>query len=78
MVKKNLLCGTVLAETLTVAQQVMKFAALYGTRSFVTLFRSHHSVSYIQSTPSHPTSLTSILILSYVRGGQTFGLSDLL
>jgi hypothetical protein len=45
------------------------FTAFYGTRRFITMFTKalHWSLSWarsIQSTPSHPISLRSILILS--------------
>jgi hypothetical protein len=50
-------------------QLVKKFPAIYRVRIFITAFTSAHhwSVSWarcIQSTPSHPTSLRSILMLS--------------
>ena len=54
---------------LTGPQLVKKFPAFYGTRGFITLFRSacHLSLSWassIQSITSHPASWRSILILS--------------
>jgi hypothetical protein len=51
-------------ESLTV-QPLKNFPAYYGTRRFNTVFTwaLHWSLS-IQSTPSHPISLRSILILS--------------
>jgi hypothetical protein len=54
---------------------VMKFRAFYGTRRFITVFTTarHWSLSWArctQSTPSHPISLRSILILSsHLRPG---------
>jgi hypothetical protein len=56
--------------------------AFYGTRRFITVFtRAHHrSLSWprsIQSIPSHPISLRSILILStHLRLGLPSGLSS--
>jgi hypothetical protein len=53
---------------------------LYGSRRFITMFTTarHWSLSSarcIQSTPSHPNSLTSILMLSsHLRPGITTGL----
>jgi hypothetical protein len=60
----------VLLEKLTVAQLVKKFSALYGTRCFITVFTTarHCPLSWarwIQSTPSHPVSVRSILILYF-------------
>ena len=51
-------------------QLVKKFPTFYGTRRFITAFRSarHLSLSWarsIQYIPPHPTSWRSILILSY-------------
>ena len=59
----------VLLKKLTGSQLVKKLPAFYGTRRFITAFTSarHLSLSQaslIQSTPSHPTSWRSILILS--------------
>ena len=59
----------VLLENPTGLQLVKKFPAFYGTRWFITAFTCarHLSLSWassIQSTPSHPTSWRSILILS--------------
>ena len=58
-----------LLENLTGFQLVNKFPAFYGTRRFITALTSarHLSLSWassIQSTPPHPTSWRSILILS--------------
>ena len=60
----------VLYQKLTGSQLVKKFSALYGTRRFVTAFTSarHLSLSRassIQSITPHPTSLSSVLILSF-------------
>jgi hypothetical protein len=59
-----------LLEKLTVAHLVKKFPSVYGTRKFITVFTTtrHWSLSWarcIQSTPSNPVSLRSILILFY-------------
>jgi len=59
----------VLLEKLAGSQLVKKFPAFYGTRSFITAFKSacHLSLSWassIQSIPPHPTSRRPILILS--------------
>ena len=59
----------VLLEQLTGFQLVKKFPAFYGTRRLITAFTSAHHLSLpwassIQSIPPHPTSWTSILILS--------------
>ena len=59
----------VLLEKLTGFQPVKKFPAFYGTRRFITAVTTarHLSLSWassIQSTPPHPTSWRSILILS--------------
>jgi len=56
----------VLLEKLIVTQLVQKFTALYGTRRFIIMFWrprywSLPWVRCIQSTPSHPISLRSIL-----------------
>jgi len=58
-----------LLEKLTGSQLVKKFPTFYGTRRFITGFTSarHLSLSWassIQSTPPHPTSWRSTLILS--------------
>jgi len=48
------------------SQSVKKFPAFYGTRRFITVFaRARHWARCIQSTPSHPVSPRSILILSF-------------
>jgi hypothetical protein len=62
-------CSTVLLEKLTGPQLVKKFPTFYGTRRFITALATarHLSLSWaisIQSTPPHPTSWRSILILS--------------
>jgi hypothetical protein len=59
----------VLLEKLIVTHPVKKLPAFYGTRRFITVFtRAHHwSLPWsrcIQSTPSYPISVRSILILS--------------
>ena len=60
----------VLLEKLTCfLQLVKKFPSIYGTRMFITTFTSaqHLPLSWtssIQSTPPHPTSWRSIIILS--------------
>ena len=70
----------VLLEKLTGLQLVKKFPAFYGTRRFITAVTSvrHLSLSWaspIQSTYPHPTSWTSILILStHLRLGLPSGL----
>ena len=70
----------VIIEKLTGSQVVKKFPAFYGTRRFITAFtRATHlslfSDSLIQSTPPHPTSWRSILILpSNLGQGHTSGL----
>jgi hypothetical protein len=80
-----------LLEKLPIVQPLKKFSAFYGTRRFITVFTRalHWSLSWaraIQSTPSHPISLWSILILStYLRLGfhqsrvinRPFGVSKL-
>jgi hypothetical protein len=60
----------VLLENLIVVHLVKKFSAFYGTRVFITVFtRAHHWplfwARWIQSTPFHPISLPSILMLSF-------------
>jgi hypothetical protein len=52
-----------------VTQLIKIYPTFYGTRRFITvLTRARHwslsSARCVQSTPSHPTSLTSILLLS--------------
>ena len=59
----------VVLEKLIGFQLVKKFPPFYGTRRFITVLTSarHPSLSWaspIQSTPPHPTSWRSILILS--------------
>ena len=59
----------VLLVWLTGFQLVKKFTAYYGTRRFITAFTTARYLSLswassIQSTPQHPTSWRSILILS--------------
>ena len=59
----------VLLEKLTGLQLVNKFPAFHGTRRFITALKSvrHLSLSWakpIQSIHPHPTSWTSIIILS--------------
>jgi hypothetical protein len=69
-----------LLEKLPIVQLLKNFPAFYGTRRFITVFTRvlHWSLSWsrsIQSIPSHPTSLKSILILStYLRLGLPSGL----
>jgi len=63
------LCNIILLGKLTGFQPVRKFPTLYGTRSFLTVVTSARHLSLtrassIQSTPPHPTSWRSILILS--------------
>jgi hypothetical protein len=58
-----------LLEKLPIVQLLKNFTAFYGTRRFITVFTRaiHWSLSWaslIQSIPSHPISLRSILILS--------------
>ena len=73
-------CSTVLLEKLTGLQLVKKFPAFYGTPKFITVLTSarHLPLSWassIQSTPPHPTSWRSILILSsHLRLGLQSGL----
>ena len=62
-------CSIVLLEKLRGSQLLKKFPTFYGTRRFITAVTSafHMSMSWarsIQSTPPHPTSWRSILILS--------------
>jgi len=69
----------VLLQKLTGSQLVKKFLALYGTRKIITAstIARHLSPSWarsIQSMPPHPTSWTSILILSsHLRLGLQSG-----
>jgi hypothetical protein len=68
-------CGTelsswssVLFENLTVAQIVKNFPAFYGIRKFITVFTTARNsplswARCIHSTPSHPISILSILVL---------------
>jgi len=58
----------ILLEKLIIAQLVMKSTAIYGTWRFITVFRRAHHLTlfwarWVQSKPSHPVSLRSILIL---------------
>jgi hypothetical protein len=58
-----------LPEKLPIVQLLKNFPAFYGSRRFITVFTRdlHWSLSWarsIQSIPSHPISLRSILILS--------------
>ena len=70
----------VLLEKLTGLQLVKKFPAFHGTRKFITALTSvrHLSLSWatpIQSLYPHPTSWSSILILStHLRPGLLSGL----
>jgi hypothetical protein len=62
-------CSIALLEKLTGSQLIKNFPAFYGTRMFITAFKSprHLSLSWaslIQSIPIHPTSWRFILILS--------------
>ena len=72
--------STVILEELAGFQPVKKFPAFHGTRRSVTAFTTarHLSLSWassIQSIPSHPTSRTPILILSFhLRFGLPSGL----
>jgi hypothetical protein len=69
-----------LLEEPPIVQPLKNFPASYGTRSFNTVFTRafHWSLSWaisIQSTPSYPISLRSILILStHLRLGLPSGL----
>jgi hypothetical protein len=73
-------CSTVLLEKLSGSQLVKKFPAFYGSRRFITAFRSARhlslsSASSSQSIPPHHTSWRSILILSsHLRLGLPSGL----
>ena len=70
----------VLLEKLTGLQLVKKFPAFHGTRRFITACTNirHLSLSWaspIQSTYPHPTSWTSVIILStHLRLGLPSGL----
>ena len=70
----------VLLEKLTGLQLIKKFPAFQGTRSFITALTSvrHLSLSWsspVQSIYPHPTSWSSILILStHLRLGLSSGL----
>jgi hypothetical protein len=71
-------CRRFLLQNLIVTQLVKKCPAFYGTQMFIIVFRTarHWSLSWvrwIQSTPSHPTSLRSILISSHLRLGLRLG-----
>jgi hypothetical protein len=72
-----------LLEEPPIVQPLKKFPAFYGTRRFNTEFTRvlHWSLSWAissQSTPSHPISLRSILILSnHLRLGLPSGLFQL-
>jgi len=67
-------------ETITVSRLVKKFRSFYGNQMFITVYTRtrHWSLSWarwIQSTPSHPISPRSILILSsHIRLGIPSGL----
>jgi hypothetical protein len=69
-----------LLEKLPIVQPLKNFPAFYVTRRFVTVFTRavHWSLSWarsIESIPSHPISLRSILILStHLRLGLPSGL----
>jgi len=71
---------TIRLEKLTVIQLVEKFPSFYGTRISITVSTNAHNLSllwarWIQSTPSHPLSLRSILTISwYLRLGLPSGL----
>jgi hypothetical protein len=61
-----------LLEKLPIVQLLENFPAFYGTRRFITAFTRalHRSLSWarsIQSLPSHPTSLRSILMNRCVK-----------
>jgi hypothetical protein len=72
-----------LLEKLPIVQPLKNFPAFYWTRRFITVFtRSlQWSLSWArstQSTPSHPISLRSILILStHLRLGLPSGLHEI-
>ena len=69
-----------LLEKLSGPQLIKKFPVFHGTQNFITAFTSarHLSLSWarsIQSTPPHPTSCRSILMLSsHLRLGLPSGL----
>ncbi|PNF42139.1 hypothetical protein B7P43_G10280 [Cryptotermes secundus] len=69
-----------LLEELPILQLLKNFPAFYGTRMFITMFtRALHwslsSARSIQSIPSHPISLRSILLLfTHLRLGLPSGL----
>jgi hypothetical protein len=68
-----------LLEEAPIVQPLKNFPAFYGTRRFNTVFTTalHWSLSWaisMQSTPSHPISLRSIVILStHLRLGLPSG-----
>jgi hypothetical protein len=70
----------VLSEKSLAVQVFKNFLMFYGTRNFITVFtRALHEslfwVRWIQTTPTHPISLRSILILStQLRLGLPSGL----
>ena len=70
----------VLPEKLTGSQLVKKFPAFYGTRKLITAFTKTHQLSLswvreIQTMPTHHTSWSPVLILSYhLRLGLPSGL----
>jgi hypothetical protein len=72
----NSMKSRVIVEKLAVAQLVKEFPAFYGTRRFISLFRtaSHLSLSWarsIQSAPSRPVSVKTyinILLLTKLYG----------
>ena len=68
-IQLNIFYYTRLLKKLTVSQLFKKFPSYYKTRKFITAFTSVHHLSIpwaksIQSIPPHPTSWTSLLILS--------------
>ena len=69
-----------LPDKLTSSQLVKKFSAFYGTRRFITVYKSARHLSLcwarsIQSILPHPTLLRNILILSsHLRLGSPSGL----
>jgi hypothetical protein len=72
--------SSALLEKLSIVQVLKNFQAFYGTRRFITVFKRalHWSLSWarsIQSIPSNPISIRSILILSsHLRLGLPSGL----
>jgi len=72
------LWNRIFLEILTVTQLVKKFTSSYRSQRFISIFRRRHhwcTYRYIHSTPSHYTSLRSILILfSHLRLGLSSGL----